>query len=120
MDLITKKLSAVKAKKLLYKLIDNSEIDVIENFWLIELDECHLTIKDSKILNRMFELKNNKTEPSVSFYNNCIKENIVSELLKKNWRRLFNNNAIDKYYQLYQNRNKVEYAYDMRQHLVLV
>jgi len=107
MNLITKKLPVKEAKNLVYKLIDNNDsnnsnnnnkVDIIENFWIIELDNCHLSIKDSKTLNRILELKNSKTEPSISLYNNCIRENIISDLLKKNWRRLFNNNIIDKYH----------------------
>ncbi len=110
MDSIKKKLSVKKAEKLVHKLINDSnnnnsnKVDIIEKFWMIELDKCHLTIKDSKILNRILELKNDKTEPSISFYNNCIKENVVSDLLKKNWRRLFNNDIIDKYYIYINNR----------------
>jgi hypothetical protein len=102
MDSITKKLSVREAKKLVYKLINDNnninKIDEIEKFWLVELDKCHLTTMDSKFLNRIFELKNNKTEPSISLYNNCIKGNVVSDLLKKNWRRLFNNDVINKYH----------------------
>jgi len=98
MEFIIKNLSVKEANKLIFKLINESELIDIENFWFIELDECHLTIKDSKIFNRIIELKNNKTEPSISLYNNCIKGNIISNLLKKNWRRLFNNDVINKYY----------------------
>ncbi len=103
MDSITKKLSIKEARKLVHKLIDNSDsdnnnkVDIIEKFWIVELDKCHLTTKDSNTLNRIFELKNDKTEPSISLYNNCVNENVISDLLKKNWRRLFNNDIIDKY-----------------------
>ncbi len=104
MDSITKKLSIKEARKLVHKLIDsidsnnNNRVDIIEKFWIVELDKCHPTIKDSKTLNRILELKDDKTEPSISLYNNCIRENVISDLLKKNWRRLFNNNVIDKYH----------------------
>ena len=102
MDSITKKLPVKEAKKLIYKLINDdnniNKIVNIENFWLTELDGCHLAIKDSETLNRLFELKNDRKEPSISLYNNCVKEGIISDLLKKNWRRLFNNDIINKYY----------------------
>ncbi len=113
MDSITKKIFIKEARKIVYELIDNSDsnnnnkVDIIEKFWMIELDKCYLATKDSNTLNRIFELKNDKTEPSITFYNNCIKENVVSYLLKKNWRRLFNNNIIDKYH-VYMNRPKID------------
>ncbi len=97
MDAMSKNLSIDDAKILIHKIINDSDIHTIENFWLIELDDLHLSVKDSNICNRIIKLKNDNTEVSNILYKNCIKANIIDTLLKKNWRRFFNNNIIEKY-----------------------
>jgi len=97
MDAMSKNLSIDDARILIYKLINDSDIDTIENFWLIELDNLHLSVNDSNIYNRIIKLKDDNTDASITLYNSCIKGNLVNTLLKKNWRRFFNNNIIKKF-----------------------
>lgn len=97
MDMMSKNLSINDAKNLIHKLINDSDINTIENFWLIELDNLHLSVNDSNVYNRIIKLKDDNTEVSTTLYNNCMKGNIINTLLKKNWRRFFNNNIIEKY-----------------------
>lgn len=98
MDELTKNLSIDDARRLIYKFIDNSDINTIEKFWFVELDNVHLSVVDSNIYNRILKYKEEKTEVSQALYLNCIKLKIVHNLIKKNWRRLFNNTIIEKYY----------------------
>lgn len=97
MDAMSKNLSIEEAKKLVHNLVDNSDIDTIEKFWLVELSNLHLGDKDSDTFNRIISLKNENTEISDVLYNNCLKGKVINYLAKKNWRRLFNNNIIEKY-----------------------
>jgi len=97
MDAMSKNLSINEAQMLIHKLISDSDTETIEKFWLIELDKLHLGEKDSDVLNRIFNLKNDDTDISDVLYNNCLKNRIITDLLKKNWRRFFNNNIIEKY-----------------------
>lgn len=97
MDAMSKNLSIDEAKFLIFKLINDSDINITENFWLIELGNLHLSVNDLNIYNRITKLKNDNTDISNVLYNNCIKGNIINSLLKKNWRRFFNNCIIEKY-----------------------
>lgn len=103
---MSKLLSINDARTLIHKLINDSDNDTIEKFWLIELDNLHLTVKDSELYNRILYLKNENSEISKVLYNNCIKANIITDLLKKNWRRLFNNGIIEKYNDYIKNKDK--------------
>ena len=96
-NMMTKDLSIDEAKRLIYKLINESTIETIENFWFIELEKCHLSQKDDVIYHRFLTMKNDKTEPQQSLYLSCIKSNILHGFVKKNWRRLFNNGSIERY-----------------------
>jgi len=95
--MMTKDLSIDEAKRLIYKLINESTIETIENFWFIELEKCHLSQKDNVIYHRFLSMKNDKTEPQQSLYLSCIKSKILHNFAKKNWRRLFNNGSIERY-----------------------
>ena len=97
MDYMLKNLSLNEAKTLVHKLVNESDIDTIENFWFIELDNIHLSVNDSTIYNRILKMKNENNEVSNVLYNNCIKTNIIHNLINKNWRRLFNNDIVEKY-----------------------
>jgi len=97
MDAMLKNLSINEAKRLVHKLVDSSDIDTIENFWLFELDNLHLGIKDSNTFDEILSLKNKDTDTSNILYNNCVKGNVIHDLIKRNWRRLFNNNIVEKY-----------------------
>ena len=105
MDTMSKNLSIEEARRLIYKLVSDSDIDTIEKFWFIELDNVHLSINDSKFYDRILTLKNENNEVSNVLYNNCIKGNVIHILLKKNWRRLFNNSIIEKYYDYIKNNS---------------
>lgn len=97
MDAMSKNLSINEARRLIHKLINDSDINTIEKFWLIELDKLHLSVNDSNVFDRILNLKSDDAEVSKVLYNNCIKGNVIHDLLKKNWRRFFNNNVIEKY-----------------------
>ena len=97
MDAMSKNLSINEARMLIHKLINDSDTNTIENFWLIELDKLHLSVNDSNVFDRILNLKSDDSEVSKILYNNCIKGNVIHDLLKKNWRRFFNNNVIEKY-----------------------
>lgn len=105
MDEMSKNLSIDEARMLIYKLISNSDIETIEKFWLVELDKLHLGEKDSEVLNKIFNLKSKGTNISDVLYNKCLKNGIIENLLKKNWRRLFNNNIIENYDNYIRNKN---------------
>ncbi len=97
MDAMSKNLSINEAQMLIHKLIECSDVDTIEKFWLVEIDKLNLTKKDSDSLNRILKLKNEDTDISNVLYGNCLKNGVIENLLKKNWRRLFNNDIIEKY-----------------------
>jgi len=101
MDAMSKTLSINVAQRLIHKLISESDIDTIEKFWLVELNNLHLSESDSNILERILSLQSENTEVSQTLYKNCINGDVVSTLLKKNWRRFFNNNIIEKYHNYY-------------------
>ena len=98
MDAMSKTLSINVAQRLIHKLISESNIDTIEKFWLSELDSLHLSENDSKILERILSLQSENSEVSQTLYKSCISGDVITTLLKKNWRRFFNNNIIEKYY----------------------
>ncbi len=98
MDAMSKTLSINVAQRLVHKLISESDIDTIEKFWLVELDNLHLSESDSNILERILNLQSENTEVSQTLYKNCISGDVITTLLKKNWRRFFNNNIIEKYH----------------------
>ncbi len=97
MDAMSKELSIDEARTLIHKLITDSNIEIIENFWIIELNKLHLGEKDSEFLNKISKMKDENTDISDVLYNNCLKNGTILNLLKKNWRRFFNNDIIEKY-----------------------
>lgn len=94
-----KNLAVSAARQLIYNLIRKSNADMIEKFWLDELGKLYLSDNDydlyDKILTLQSEVEN--SEVSKALYENCIKGTILTDLLKKNWRRFFNNNIIEKF-----------------------
>ncbi len=98
MDKFTKDLPIDEARRLINKFVDDSKIDDIENFWLTELSNTQLSDNDLMIYNRIIEFKGNNSEISQALYSNSISGKIIHTLIKKNWRRLFNTDIIEKYY----------------------
>ena len=98
MDEFTKNLSIDEAKRLISKFIDDSDITTIEQFWFIELDNIHLSVNDSTIYDKILSYKRDNSTVSNELYNSCIKGRHLQYLIKKNWRRLWNNDIIEKYY----------------------
>ncbi len=97
MDAMSKNLSINQAQMLIHKLITDSDIETVENFWLVELGKLQLGEKDTIIFTKILNLKNEGTAISNVLYSNCLKNGTILYLLKKNWRRLFNNDIIEKY-----------------------
>lgn len=99
MDAMHKNLSVSAAHQLIYSLIRKSNTDMLEQFWLDELGKLHLSDNDYDLYDRILTLQSevDKSEVSKALYENCIKGDILTDLLKKNWRRFFNNNIIEKF-----------------------
>lgn len=114
MDAMSKNLSIEEARRLIHKLVNNSDIDTIEKFWLVELNNLHLSISDSNVFIRIDDLRSENSEVSNVLYNNCIKGNIINDLLKKNWRRFFNNNIIEKYNEYIKSKNNGDKVWIMK------
>lgn len=115
MDAMSKNLSIEEARRLIHKLVNDSDIVTIEKFWLVELNNLHLSINDSNVLIRIDDLRSENSEVSNVLYNNCIKGNVIDDLLKKNWRRFFNNNIIEKYNEYIKSKNNGDKIWVMNQ-----
>ncbi len=107
MDKFFKDLSIGESRNLVLKCLGESDDETVEKFWFVELDKCTLSKKDSELYNRIFKLKNAKDNVSQSIYKNCLDGITIRHLIKKNWRRLFNNEILEKY-QKYKSKNLIK------------
>lgn len=85
-----------EAKRIINEIVNESDDTTIENFWMVELSSVVLRENDRKILDRMYDYKNSNDAELLRRYSNLLKF-VIRKILKKNWRRLLNNNIVEKY-----------------------
>lgn len=97
-----KNLNLASAKKLIFDLLDDSDFDTRENFWLREFETIVIasgnpTYNDISTYQRILDLKNSSSEEDKKMYYNCIVGAVLDARIKKNWRKFLNGNILEKH-----------------------
>ena len=91
-----KNVTLVEARRIIEHIINESDDLTIENFWLIEVDKLTVSPNDRDTLEKIKLYKCTDNDRSKIRYDNIFKY-MLRDLLKRNWRRLLNNEIVEKY-----------------------
>lgn len=91
-------MTLAQAKRSIEQIIDESNDQCLEDFWLIEIDKLTVSSNDRDTIEKLKLYKCTDDDRAKIRYDNILKC-LFKDLLKRNWRRLLNNEIVEKYFE---------------------